>query len=145
MANEHFFYISPESIVQNRFTLDLTESHHAVHVMRLKNNDLIWLLNGEGVAYIATILNTEPVVSGLIEEIIPNYAETKVKMHLAAGLLKKERFELLLEKAVECGAQSITPLLLDRCVKKTLNMTPVNENSDFCGQTMRSKLFSSTR
>ena len=122
MADEHFFYISPDNISQNSFSLDDAESHHVSHVLRMNTGDTIWLLDGTGVAYTGKIERKEPRVSGTINETIPNYAEPDVEMHLAIGLLKKDRFELLLEKAVECGAASITPLLLDRCVKKSLNM-----------------------
>ncbi len=122
MADEHFFYISPENISQNSFSLDNVESHHAIHVLRMTIGEKIWLLDGHGIAYTGKIEHKDPRVSGTIDEIIPNYAEPNVEMHLAVGLLKKDRFELLLEKAVECGAASITPLLLDKCVKKSLNM-----------------------
>ena len=122
MSDEHFFYISPENITQNSFSLDEVESHHASHVLRMNAGEKIWLLDGTGVAYAGKIECKEPRVSGTINETIPNFAEPVVEMHLVVGLLKKDRFELLLEKAVECGATSITPLLLDRCVKKSLNM-----------------------
>jgi len=122
MANEHFFYISPNHITKNSFKLDNEEAHHATHVLRLNVDDEIWLLDGEGIAYKGIIKQNGQNVSGEIIEEIHNFSETNIKMHIAVGLIKKDRFEWLLEKAVECGAVSITPLLLDRCVKKTLNM-----------------------
>jgi len=35
MANDHFFYIPPENISHNSFSLDEVESHHASHVLRM--------------------------------------------------------------------------------------------------------------
>lgn len=123
MAGEHFFYISPENISNDSsFTLETDEAHHATHVLRMKKNDVIWLLDGVGTAYKGIITQNGQSVSGNIVETIREHAETKIKMHLAVGLIKRNRFEWLLEKAVECGAASITPLMLDRCVKKSLNM-----------------------
>jgi len=61
-------------------------------------------------------------VTGEIIEKTSGFSEAKIKMHIAVGLIKRDRFEWLLEKAVECGAVSITPLLLARCVNKSLNM-----------------------
>ncbi len=122
MADEHFFYISPNNISKNCFTLDAEEAHHAVNVLRLKAEDEIWLLDGVGTAYRGIIKNNGQEVSGEIIAESPGFSEPKVKMHLAVGLIKKDRFEWLLEKAVEFGAVSITPLLLARCVKKSLNM-----------------------
>ena len=122
MADEHFFYISPDNISKNCFTLDAEEAHHALNVLRLQVDDEIWLLDGVGIAYRGIIKNNGQEVSGEIIAESPGFSEPKVKMHLAVGLIKKDRFEWLLEKAVECGALSITPLLLDRCLKKTLNL-----------------------
>ena len=122
MADEHFFYISPDNISKNCFTLDAEEAHHVLNVLRLQVDDEIWLLDGVGIAYRGIIKNNGQEVSGEIIAESPGFSEPKVKMHLAVGLIKKDRFEWLLEKAVECGALSITPLLLDRCLKKTLNL-----------------------
>ena len=122
MADEHFFYISPDNISKNCFTLDAEETHHVLNVLRLQVDDEIWLLDGVGIAYRGIIKNNGQEVSGEIIAESPGFSEPKVKMHLAVGLIKKDRFEWLLEKAVECGALSIAPLLLDRCLKKTLNL-----------------------
>lgn len=122
MADEHFFYISPDNISKNCFTLDAEETHHVLNVLRLQVDDEIWLLDGVGIAYRGIIKNNGQEVSGEIIAESPGFSEPKVKMHLAVGLIKKDRIEWLLEKAVECGALSITPLLLDRCLKKTLNL-----------------------
>ena len=51
MANEHFFYLSPDNITKNRFKLDSEETHHAFDVFRLNVDDEIWMLDGEGTAY----------------------------------------------------------------------------------------------
>ena len=122
MADEHFFYISPDNISKNCFTLDAEETHHVLNVLRLQVDDEIWLLDGVGIAYRGIIKNNGQEVSGEIIAESPGFSEPKVKMHLAVGLITKDRFEWLLEKAVECGALSITPLLLDRCLKKSLNL-----------------------
>jgi 16S rRNA (uracil1498-N3)-methyltransferase len=122
MADEHFFYISPDNISKNCFTLDAEETHHVLNVLRLQVDDEIWLLDGVGIAYRGIIKNNGQEVSGEIIAESPGFSEPKVEMHLAVGLIKKDRIEWLLEKAVECGALSITPLLLDRCLKKTLNL-----------------------
>ena len=122
MADEHFFYISPNNISKNCFTLDAEEAHHALNVLRLQVDDEIWLLDGVGTAYRGIIRENGRVVSGEVLEAVPGFAEANATVHLAVGLIKKDRFEWLLEKAVECGALSITPLLLDRCVKRSLNL-----------------------
>ncbi len=126
MADEHFFYIPPSNITNNHFTLDNDEGHHAVNVLRLGVDDPVHLLDGEGMAYRGIIRSNGQKVEGEIIETIEGLGEPKVSVHLAVGMIKRDRFEWLLEKAVECGASSITPLIMDRCVKKSLNMDRSN-------------------
>ncbi len=118
--------------------------HYALNVLRLQVDDEIWLLDGVGIAYRGIIKNNGQEVSGEIIAESPGFSEPKVKMHLAVGLIKKDRFEWLLEKAVECGALSITPLLLDRCLKKTLNLERsqkiVRTAAKQCGRSLFPKL-----
>jgi len=144
MADEHFFYISPDNISKNCFTLDAEETHHVLNVLRLQVDDEIWLLDGVGIAYRGIIKNNGQEVSGEIIAESPGFSEPKVEMHLAVGLIKKDRIEWLLEKAVECGALSITPLLLDRCLKKTLNLERsqkiVRTAAKQCGRSLFPKL-----
>lgn len=122
MAEEHFFYVAPANIKHNHFILDERESHHAFQVLRLHVEDEIWLLDGVGTAFKGMIKSCGRKVEGIITQSFSNYGEPKIKQHLAVGMIKKERFEWLLEKAVECGATAITPLIMERCVKRTLNM-----------------------
>jgi 16S rRNA (uracil1498-N3)-methyltransferase len=78
-------------------------------------------LDGAGIGYHAKIKSIEKNVSGTIKESIPDLGENKCSVNLASGLIKRDRFELMLEKATELGVNKIQPLTLDRCVKKTMN------------------------
>ena len=142
MANEHFFYLSPDNITKNRFKLDSEEAHHAFHVLRLNVDDEIWMLDGEGTAYKGIIKQNGHEVNGEIIEKTSSFSEAKIKMHIAVGLIKRDRFEWLLEKAVECGAVSITPLLLTRCVKKIIEYGTSSKNCSHSCKTMRSQSLS---
>ncbi len=126
MANEYYFFVSPEKISHNQFTLDDDEGHHAINVLRLGTNNEVFLLDGKGMAYRGIIRSNGQTVKGDIIETIEGLGEPPCNIHLAVGLIKRDRFEWLLEKAVECGASTITPLAMDHCVKKTLNMERSN-------------------
>lgn len=122
MSLDHAFYVNPNLIHDGHFSLDENESHHALHVLRFQIGNTIRLLDGIGTGYIGEITEKEGVVKGIIKEQIPHFGENKIPIHLAIGLIKKDRFELALEKVTELGVQSITPLLLDRCIKRSINM-----------------------
>ena len=122
MNLDYAFQISPEALQGNNFSLTKSESKHAIRTLRLRQHDEICLLDGFGKGYRACIeIPDSNCVSGIILEILPDYGENKFFIHLGMALIKRDRFEFILEKATEMGVQEITPLYLDRCVKKTVN------------------------
>ena len=123
MIPEHAFYINKKNIKQNFFYLDKSESHHAANVLRLSLGESIILLDGMGTGYFAKINNLDSEhVSGSIQKIIKNLGENKHSLHIAPGIIKKHRFELLLEKVTELGVNEIHPLIMKHSIKKTINM-----------------------
>ena len=121
MIPDKAFYVNPLNVNGSTFQLDKAESNHATRVLRLKKGDEICLLNGAGIGYHAKIKSVEKNVSGTIKESIPDLGENKCSVNLATALIKRDRFELMLEKATELGVNEIQPLMLERCVKKTMN------------------------
>ena len=121
MTPDKAFYVNPHNVNGSTFQLDKAESNHATRVLRLKKGDEICLLDGAGIGYHAKIKSIEKNVSGTIKESIPDLGENKCSVNLASALIKRDRFELLLEKATELGVNEIQPLILERCVKKTMN------------------------
>ena len=121
MTPDKAFFVNPLTVNGSTFQLDKAESNHATRVLRLKKGDEICLLNGAGIGYHAKIKSIEKNVSGTIKESIPDLGENKYSVNLASALIKRDRFELMLEKATELGVNEIQPLMLERCVKKTMN------------------------
>ena len=121
MSPDKAFYVNPFNVNGSTFQLDKAESNHATRVLRLKKGDEICLLDGAGIGYHAKIKSIEKNVSGTIKESIPDLGENKCSVNLASALIKRDRFELMLEKATELGVNEIQPLTLKRCVKKTMN------------------------
>ena len=116
------FYIDPDKVNGDTFELDREESHHASHVLRLKPNDEICLLDGKGTGFHALINSVVyDRVSGVIRGKKHGLGENRTSINLAPAMIKRDRFEILLEKATELGVNEIHPLVLDRCVKKTIN------------------------
>jgi len=115
------FYVNPINVNGSTFQLDIAESNHATRVLRLKKGDEICLLNGVGIGYHAKVKSIEKNVTGTIKESMPDLGENKCSVNLASALIKRDRFELMLEKATELGVHEIQPLILERCVKTTMN------------------------
>ena len=124
---EHFFHIHPDNLDHKQFTLSKEESQHFLKSLRGKKGDSLWLLDGLGTAYEGTVSGINgKSVSGIINQAHQSYGEPDYEIHLAIGLIKGNRMDFVLEKATELGVKSIQPLLLDRCVKKKLNMDRAN-------------------
>jgi 16S rRNA (uracil1498-N3)-methyltransferase len=89
--------------------------HHLLHVLRLKGGDEIEVFDGEGFGALGRIDISEAGVCIRLEgESLPA-GPPHAWVTLAPALIKTSRFEWLLQKAVELGANEIIPLETRYC------------------------------
>ena len=99
-----------------------TQAHYLLRVMRVGERDGVVLcdnLTGEWVAC-ADAPGKRDLT--LIVESRLRSREEVPDFTLCAALLKKDRFDLVLEKATELGVRRIQPVLTRRCVADKLNL-----------------------
>lgn len=114
-------------------------------VLRLQIGDKIILSDGRGTSaeVILSSMSNE-VVTGTIEK-VEKSPEIKRKVNLYLAILKKENFELAVQKAVECGVSRIIPVVTERTVKTGLNFERLEkiilEASEQCGRGIVPNLF----
>jgi 16S rRNA (uracil1498-N3)-methyltransferase len=120
-------------------TLEGGQAHYLAKVMRAVEGDTVILcddLTGEWAARVATVGKRE-IELVPTERLRPR--EQVPDLWLCAALLKKDRFDLVLEKATELGARRIQPVLTRRCVADKLNsaraMATVTEAAEQCART----------
>jgi len=88
--------------------LDGKEHHHLVHVMRVKLNEIVEIVNGTGVLASAQIIN-----------ISKNHAELQIvdrqessapswNLHLVQAITRMNRLDTILEKGTELGVTKFT-------------------------------------
>jgi 16S rRNA (uracil1498-N3)-methyltransferase len=90
---------------------------HAIKVLRLKQDAVLILFDGNGHAYesrIETINKKNALVK--IGNLIPQKNESNLTIHLGLGISKGERMDYAIQKAVELGVSAITPLFTEHCV-----------------------------
>jgi 16S rRNA (uracil1498-N3)-methyltransferase len=119
----HLFYdadITPSTTLHQ---LNETESKHVCKVLRLKEGDVIGMLNGKGLSVEAKITDANPkrcsveIVSSQSEE-PPSYS-----VHIAICPTKmNDRMEWFVEKATELGATEITFLLSKNSERKAIKL-----------------------
>lgn len=110
----HYFFAP--NILNNQSILDEEESLHLSKVLRLKEGEEVFLMNGKGGIFKGTILRTHAKQSliGSIE-LVEQQRARRVHLHIALVPTKQmERFEWFLEKAVELGIEEITPITSNR-------------------------------
>ena len=128
MSDFRSFFVDPDKIRNNHFTLNKKESHHLSNVLRIKAGELVWLIDGIGTTYNGIIENILPEkVTGTIKEVFPKYGEPTCDIFLALGIIKRARMELAIEKATECGVRTITTVPMDRSIKRSINYERVNK------------------
>ncbi len=111
------------------FIIEGEEAGHITRVLRKKIGDLIMVTDGTGKGYKAEItdLGKNEISAKIVEEVKGDH-EIKTKVHLAVAPTKNiDRFEWVIEKAVELGVNEITPILCDRSERKIVNIERMNK------------------
>ncbi len=116
----HLFF-TPD-ITGSTYTLNETESKHAVRVLRLKEGTIIQLIDGKGNYYDGEITDANPKRCAIqIVKHVAEYAKRKSYLHIAVAPTKNiDRLEWFLEKATEIGIDEITPILCDHSERKVI-------------------------
>ncbi len=118
----HLFYNTV--ISDNIINLSEEESKHCVRVLRLKQNDIVWITDGLGKMYKTSIIDDNKKNCVLqVVEVFNNYEKRPFKLHVAISPLQSaDRIEWFVEKATEAGIDEITPILCDRTERKNVNI-----------------------
>lgn len=102
--------------------LEGTHAHYLARVMRVDGGDVVILcddITGEWAARVFVVAKRQ--VSLIVDSML-RPRESMPDLWLCPALLKKDRFDLVLEKATELGAARIQPLVTRRCVADKLNL-----------------------
>ena len=113
------FYISQEQILENEITIFGPDVNHIRNVLRLEQGDWVVACDGRGRDYVSRIQSIEKDnVVLLVEKVQQTGTELPTKITLFQGIPKKDKMELIIQKAVELGAHEIVPVMMKRCVVK---------------------------
>jgi 16S rRNA (uracil1498-N3)-methyltransferase len=111
-------------IIDEKATLDRSESQHCIRVLRLRKNDMISLIDGKGSIYEARIIseNSSKCEVQVIKQ-VKDFNKRNFYLHVAIAPTKSaDRFEWFIEKATETGIDEITPVICSRSERKTIKM-----------------------
>jgi len=106
------FYASIQQFQAETVVLNLEETRHLRDVLRLKETTVVQVFDGAGREFLCEIQKIEKkeTLLKIIEETTPPAPESNLNLILAVALLKGEKFDLVVQKAVELGVTSLVPL-----------------------------------
>ena len=111
------YFIDQALEVNQTLSLPETLHRHAIQVLRGKLGDDLILFNGSGGEYLAQFSEVEKRRSSvLISAFDPVDRESPLDIKLVLALIKSDKFDFALQKAVEMGVTSIQPVIAARSV-----------------------------
>jgi len=105
-------------ITADRAVISGDDAFHITKTLRLKPGEAVTLCDGKGNDYFGTIESLGETVTVLITDSQPSISEPKAKLTLFQAMPKGDKFEYIVQKAVELGASVIVPVLTSRCVSR---------------------------
>ncbi len=106
------FYAPTENFNEQNVTLGLEETRHLRDILRLREGAEINIFDGEGKEFSCRIkkIAKKETESRILKEVLPTASESDLDLTFAAALLKGEKFDLVIQKAVELGVKKFVPL-----------------------------------
>ena len=115
----HRFYITPEQYNGDEIRIIGEDVNHMKNVLRMKEGEELICCDGNGKEYsclVAELSREYVLVKVVSEQMSAN--ELSVRTVLFQGLPKKDKMELIIQKAVELGVAEIVPVMTKRTIVK---------------------------
>ena len=112
----HRFYISPENWHPDALALTGSDAHHSRDVLRMKRGEKLVLFNGCGREITAEIIDLGSSEIRLRKLHQTEMPPLRCRIVLGQAVPKGKNMELIVQKAVEIGADQIAPIISDRTV-----------------------------
>lgn len=110
------FFIDQSIELNQEIKLNAEIAYQCIHVLRYQNDKLIRCVDPTGVLALCRVrIDNETLFANPIEILEP-ISEMKCKVTLIQALIRKERWEFILQKATELGVYRIIPIELKRNV-----------------------------
>lgn len=115
----HCFYCEPSQVSGEQIVITGSDVNHIKNVLRMEREEELMVCDGTGMQYTCKIVDFPAGEVRLsIQRIEKASTELAVRLKLYQGLPKKDKMELIIQKAVELGAVEIIPVMTKRCIVK---------------------------
>ncbi|XFA99445.1 16S rRNA (uracil(1498)-N(3))-methyltransferase [Candidatus Izemoplasma sp. B36] len=112
------YFIENKYFNDNLIKITNNDFHHMKHVMRYKLGDQVVVVNYDKEVFLTKIIefNKKDCLLEIIDEI--KLEDNHFDLTIAQSLIKKDHFELVLQKTTELGVSKIIPLHTKRSIIK---------------------------
>ena len=102
----------PNPETQHAIKVEADAAHHLIQVLRCQVGDCFTAFDGQGHEFEAQILtiSKKSLMVTLTAKVTPA-VESKLAIHLAQSLVKRDKMDYIIQKAVELGVTQITPIV----------------------------------
>ncbi len=109
-------YQQTDITLNQELNIDKAASLHLSKVLRMKIGDALELFNGDGYRYQAVITNIERHrVKVSVTSKDQYHSESPLSIHLYQGVSRGDKMDLTIQKCVELGVKTFTPIITERC------------------------------
>lgn len=113
MAVRHNFYCPDLSA--DVVTIDQSEAHHALHVLRIQADDEVGLLDGKGTLAVGAVTKVgRKDLQVRVNQRSESPPQNRSRLTVAVAMPKGDRCKWMFEKLGELGVRSIVPLQTQR-------------------------------
>lgn len=121
LRHTHRIFVSNRLSQGSSVTATPDQAHHLIHVLRLKQGDVLRLFNGLDGEYRGEVaaLGKKTIEITAFEQIRPQQDDPD--LWLCCAPIKKAHFDFMIEKATELGVNEIQPILTHRTQIREIN------------------------
>ena len=114
------FFVRGDSVTDGMITVRGEDAHHIARSLRMAVGEEITVCDMQGNEYTCRIsaFDEDREVRAEILSVRHSENEPPCRIRLFQALPKGDKLDTVVQKAVECGAYSVTPFMSERCIAK---------------------------
>lgn len=113
------FFVTKDKISEDKIYIEGQDAHHIARSLRMAAGDEVVICDGEGKEYRCTLSKIrDEICECMVIENLNTSTESPVSITLCMAYPKGDKLEVVIQKAVELGADRIIPFESSRCIKR---------------------------
>lgn len=116
MRHTRIFVDQPLSTGQD-LVLGADATEHIARVLRMRAGDAVVLFNGDGRDFPSTLTHcSRREIRARVDAAVPGIGDSAPPLVLAQAVVRGNKLDLVIQKAVELGVHALVPVLTERCM-----------------------------